>query len=110
MNIKPTTKRKRNHYNIYVNDSDGKIIETVMKAHPDMSLGTLLVYSLRRVYGQSFQSDYNAQMIQVLHQWRSQLSDDVLRLEKELQSKKDEIETIDSLLKDVMKGDDDDEQ
>lgn len=104
MNVKPAKAKKSNHVNIYLTDSDKKVVDTVLNEHPDMALGTLLVYSLKRLYGQSMESDYNAQLVKTLHDWKGQLNADIESLTDDIKKKRELICNIDVLLSEIIKG------
>ena len=104
MNVKPANAKKSNHVNLYLTDSDKRIVDIVLNEHPDMALGTLLVYSLKRLYGQSMESDYNAQLVKTLHDWKGQLNADIESLTDDIKKKREQICNIDILLSEIIKG------
>lgn len=103
MNVKPTHAKKSEHVNIYLTKSDKDIVDTVLKEHPDMPLGSLLVYSLKRLYGQSFESDYNALLVKSLHDWKAQLNGDIESLNNDIKRKREQICDIDMILNELIR-------
>ena len=104
MNVKPPHAKKSEHVNLYLTQADKKVVDTVLDEHPDMALGTLLVYSLKRLYGQSMESDYNAQLVKTLHDWKGQLNADIESLTDDIKKKREQICNIDMLLSEIIKG------
>lgn len=104
MNVKPTHAKKSEHINLYLTKSDKEVVDTVLKEHPDMALGSLLVYSLRRLYGQSLDSDYNALLVKSLHDWKAQLNADIESLNTDIKRKREQICDIDMILNEIIKG------
>ena len=104
MNTKPSHAKKSEHINIYLTQSDKKIVDMVLNEHPDMPIGSLLVYSLKRLYGQSLETDYNAQLVKLLHDWKSQINEDIESMGEIIKKKREQICDIDMILSDLIKG------
>lgn len=108
-NCKSPDKRKRNHINVNFTDADLGKIRLVQKANPDMKLDKLIVYSLLKVYGGNFSSDYNARYVQSLHIRKEKLTQEIEQLKNMLEEKEEQLRDLEYELEDVMGGTDEDD-
>ena len=50
------------------------------------------------------ESDYNAQLVKTLHDWKGQLNADIESLTDDIKKKREQICNIDLLLSEIIKG------
>lgn len=105
MNTKPPSCRKRNHVNINLTDDDLEKVRIIQKAHPDLKLDKLFVYSLLKIYGKgNYSEDYNAQYIHFLCQRKEKLLNDIEILKKMLEDKEKDLFDLNEEIDRAMKG------
>lgn len=103
-NNKPANERKRNHLNVNFTDADLEKVNIILNANPDMKLDKLIVYSLLKIYGENFESDYNAQFLQALYERKAKLSKEIEELEKMIEQKKSDLNEVEERITEVSNG------